>query len=195
VDNDMATLTEKFTISQPPSTAWDEAFSRVESYLSAHHLESRVLLNRLATTIVREARQAAESTPGVAPVALAMQTAEAKMGAWYHRVLQDGDPEDERFRARGRLALVMAGVPVLWPEYFLSDETPPPELVAAMKATYLEAGPEVVFTNMAPRAIEFPLVRAADETWETFRRLPALRATAGWIAIIGLLGAVWVVSH
>jgi len=28
-------------------TAWDEAFLRVESYLLAHQIESRLLLNRL----------------------------------------------------------------------------------------------------------------------------------------------------
>lgn len=182
-------------LSAETSPAWDEAFSRVESYLRAHNVESRVQLNRLATEIIEEARAGAAFRAGAEPVDLAIDAVAARMGAWFFRVLNDGDPADERFRARGRLALVMADVPARWPDYFLSDEPPPPDLVAAMKVCYLEAGPEVVFSNMAPRPIDFPLVRAAGDTWETFRKWPFLQATAGWIMIVGLLGAVWMASH
>ncbi|MBC8010917.1 MAG: hypothetical protein H7067_12570, partial [Burkholderiales bacterium] len=45
---------------EPVGPGWDEAFLRVESYLRAHQIESRLVLNRLAMEIVRAARAAAE---------------------------------------------------------------------------------------------------------------------------------------
>lgn len=190
------------TATEPPGPAWDEAFLRVESYLRAHQIESRLVLNRLAMEIIRAARAASE-LPGTTPasprdpVGLAMREAERRTTAWFARVLGDAaDPEDERLGTRGRIALVLADVPARWPQYFLSEAPPPPELVGAMREAYIEAGPEMSLTRMVPRPIDFgPIANVADEAWKTFARWPLLRAILGWMLFIGMLAAAWWLTH
>ena len=181
---------------------WDEAFLRVESYLRAHQIESRLLLNRLVVEIINSARlkshaAAVSGANSVDPVALAMREAERRTNAWFTRVLGDAvDPDDERLGTRGRIALVLADVPARWPQHFLAEATPPPDLVEAMRAAYIEAGPEMEVTRMVPRPLDFgPIANVADEAWRTFRRWPLLRAIAGWLLFIGLLGAIWFATH
>lgn len=187
------------TGSEPSGPAWDEAFLRVESYLRAHQIESRLLLNRLAVEIIRAARDAAEAPGGAGcdPVMLAMREAERRTASWFSRVLGDAaDPDDERLGTRGRIALVMADVPARWPQHFLAATPPPPELVEAMRAAYLEAGPELELTRMVPRPLDFgPIANVADEAWKTFARWPILRAVFGWLLFVGLLAAIWLATH
>ena len=185
--------------SAPSGPAWDEAFLRVESYLRAHQIESRLVLNRLAIEIIHAARSAAgaPSGQGMDPVSLAMREAERRATEWFARVLGDAaDPEDERLGTRGRIALVMADVPARWPQHFLSTTPPPPELVEAMRAAYIEAGPELELTRMVPRPLDFgPIANAADEAWQTFARWPVLRAVLGWLLFVGLLAFLWIRTH
>ncbi len=182
-------------------TAWDEAFLRVESYLRAHQIESRLLLNRLVVEIINAARAVALAPPSssatVDPIALAMREAERRTNAWFTRVLGDAvDSDDERLGTRGRIALVLADVPARWPQHFLSATPPPPDLVEAMRSAYIEAGPEMEFTRMTPRPLDFgPIANVADEAWRTFRRWPILRAVVVWLLFIGLLAAAWRFTH
>lgn len=199
----LRTVQEEPTVAPPesrapvaPDPAWDEAYARVESYLRAHQIESRIVLNALATEIMDEARRRSSGRHGQEPVVLAMEVANERMASWFDHVLGDETPSGERISVRGRLALVMANVPGRWPHYFLRSDVPPPELVETMKAAYLEAGPELQFSNMAPRPIDLgPIANAAGETWKTFLRWPLLRAITGWAIIIGLLVASWVLTR
>lgn len=176
---------------------WDEAFLRVESYLRAHRVESRLLLNRLASEIVTHARAQQPLHPGKDAVALAMHLAEQRLDAWFQSVL--GPPEgsgEAHFGARGRLAVLMADVPTRWPAHFLSEQPPPPELIEAMRTSYLAAGPELAFSNMAPRPLDLgPVASVAGETWRTFRRLPLLRSLVGWGLLIAAFVAAWMLTR
>jgi hypothetical protein len=182
---------------RPVGAAWDEAFLRVESYLRAHQIESRLLLNRLVMEIVLAAAAKAVTTPATDPLALSMAEAERRTTTWFARVLGDAaDPSDEHLGARGRIALVMADVPARWPQHFLAEGAPPTELITAMRAAYIEAGPEMEITRMVPRELDFgPIANAADETWKTFRRWPLLRAALGWALILALLALGWFYAH
>jgi hypothetical protein len=178
-----------------PDPAWDEAYARVESYLRAHQIESRIVLNDLVNEIIQEARERSRRRGGE-PLMFAMQVANERMASWFDHVLGDETPSGERISVRGRLALVMADVPGRWPHYFLRGDPTPPELVEAMKAAYLEAGPELQFSNMAPRPIDLgPIANAAGETWKTFLRWPLLRAITGWAIIIAVLAFTWVMTR
>ena len=179
-----------------PDPAWDEAYARVESYLRAHQIESRTLLNELTNAIIQEARTRSSGRHGQEPVVLAMQVANEWMAGWFDQLLGDETPSGERLSVRGRLALVMADVPGRWPHFFLRTENVPPELVERMKAAYLEAGPELQFSNMVPRPIDLgPIANVAGETCKTFQRWPLLRAFVGWALIIGLLAFTWVLTR
>lgn len=175
--------------------AWDEAFVRVESYLRAHHIDSRVLLNRLAAEIIGEARQLAASHPGDDPVTVAIEVLHRRMSGWFANVLQLGDEADAQLRARGRLALIMAEVPRRWPQHFLSKDPAPQELRQAASESSLHPGPELRLTNMAPAPLEFTFGEAVNDKWKTFSRWPFFRAAAAWLLIAGLLGAAWAASH
>ncbi|EIQ01135.1 hypothetical protein OpiT1DRAFT_05703 [Opitutaceae bacterium TAV1] len=190
---DLLTATVPSSSCPPPiEPDWDEAFVRVESYLRAHQIESRIQLNRLTSEIIQASRARAKLEPDADPVTLAIHVAEARLEAWCANVLGSR----ERAGLRGRLALAMANVPGRWPQHFLADTPPPPELVAAMRASYIETGPELKLTAMVPRKIDFgPVANAAGETWKTFRRLPFLRAVTGWVLIVALLAVIWVITH
>lgn len=180
----------------PIDRAWDDAFLRVESYLRSHRLESRILISRLTTEIVRAAQAEAVGRPDPVPVQIAMEVADRRMSAWFMRVLGETESDEPRLGARGRLALVLADVPGRWPQYFLSDDTPPDDMVAAMRSAYVEAGPQLRFSNMVPRPIDLgPIASAAGGTWSTLRRWPLLRAGLGWLVIIGVLAGIWAATH
>jgi len=182
-------------VAVPAGPAWDEAFLRVESYLRAHHLESRVLLNRLTTDIIREAHERTVANPGEAPVGLAMQVTHARIGAWFARVGEVSDWSDKRVRACGRLALVLADVPGRWPDCFLSVGPIPPELVAALSSGELRPGPELRFSNMSAAALEFSFSAPDNPNCPRQGGWAGVRAAAGWLVIVGFYGAAWAASH
>ena len=175
----------------PVNAEWDDAFLRVESYLRAHQLDSRVLLNQLTTEILAAARALAAEHPHEAPVTLALQVAHARIGEWLVHALGEGDWADERFRARGRLAILMAQVPEKCPERFLSHNELPAELRERLAAAALQPGPELRLTRMPSAPLEFPLTAAVQEKWETFSSSVFFRSAASWIAIAGLAGFAW----
>lgn len=181
--------------SAAPEPAWDEAFLRVESYLRAHHIESRVLLNRLAMTIIAKTRLLAASRPGDEIVTLAMQVTHAEMGAWFARVYGEGDWADERFRARGRLALLLTDMPGRWSGYFLSDEPLPEELASAMRTCAFQPGPEVRFSHMPPTPLDEILGDEKDPSRPPTGRRPYLRAALACILVGGLMGIAWAATH
>lgn len=176
---------------EPVDAAWDEAFLRVESYLRAHQIESRMLLTRLTTEIVAEARALAAQLPDEAPVTLAMRLAHARIGEWFQRELGEGDWSDERFRARGRLALLMSQLPQESPELFLSSQPLPAERGRRLSQAQLQPAPGMRPTTMPPAMLEFPLVEIAEEKWVTFSRSAFARAAASWVLFISVLGIAW----
>lgn len=191
------------TLSQPLSTpkvapadpAWDEAFLRVESYLRAHHIESRVLLNSLAITIMAKTRSLAESRPGEEVVTLAMQVTNAEMGTWFARVFGEGDWSDERFRARGRLALLLANLPARWPEHFLTPDALPADSSEAMRTCAFQPGPELRFSHMPPTSLVDVMGDTTDPAHARASRQAILRAASCWLLLVGLLGFAWISSH
>lgn len=190
----MGTVKESLAPLPPPrlpaDPAWDEAFLRVESYLRAHRVESRILLNRLTVEVIAAARDRVAEQPELAPLAAAMGEADARLGAWFTQLLDEPAGKRTRIGPRGRLALVLAQVPRRWPQHFLDTTGAPEEMVAAMRASYLEVGPELQFTNMAPQPIDLgPLANAAGDTWETLRRRPWLRLAAG--VVVAVVVAWW----
>lgn len=178
----------------PVSAEWDEAFLRVESYLRAHQIESRVLLNRLTSEIIMAARTLAAEHPGEAPVTLAMEVAHARIGEWMVKVLSGGDWGDRRLRARGRLAVLMAEIPHHCPERFLALEELPAEIQMRMRSAQLAAGPEMRLTSMPPSPLEFPKA-AVSEKWITFNRSAFSRAAASWLFIAGGIGVIWFMTR
>ena len=179
----------------PSGPAWDEAFLRVESYLRAHHVESRVVLNQLATEIIRDARDRALLSPNEEPVVAAMQATQARMGAWFARAGNTGDWSDERVRARGRLSLVLGESPVRRQNCFLSLEEVPTEVAASLAAGVLRPNPELQLSNMPPAPLEFGFNDPVNPSIAQKSGWATMREAAGWIALVGIYGAAWAASH
>jgi hypothetical protein len=168
---------------------------RVESYLRAHHLESRMRLNQVTIDIIREAGEGALADPREDPVAAAMRVTHARIGAWFARAGKTGDWSDERVRAGGRLALVLADLPAGRANGFLSAGPVPPELASALASGVLRSGPELRFSNMAAAPLEFSLADPDDPDSPRKSGWAGMRAAAGWLAIVGIYGAAWAASH
>ena len=97
--------------------------------------------------------------------------------------------------ARGRAAIYLAELPGRWPASFL-DHQPPPELLAELRSIYLEAGPNLEFTNMAPRPFDLgPVSDVAGETWRTFAKWPILRTLTVWCLFALLLGTAFYLTR
>jgi hypothetical protein len=186
------------TTDQPVAVAdreWDEAFLRVEGYLSAYGLESHVLLNQITAAIIREAQEKAQEGSSGNPVGLAMGIAHSHIGAWLAQSGQEIDWTNERTRAQGRLALIIADFPGRWSNHFLSSEPFPADLAAAMASFQMLPAPGMRVSNMAPEPLEFGLLEPGDPRLKTKRIWMPMRAVVPWILIFGFFGVAWASSH
>jgi len=190
-----ASASESAPLPVRPAPAWDEAFLRVESHLRSYRIESRVRLNQLTSEMIADARLLAVEHPDEAPVTLAMQVTHARIGAWLVHALGGGDWADERFRARGRLALLLADIPQRWPELFLAEVELPRDIKDRLASAQLRAGPELVLTRMPSAPLEIPLTSFVDEKWRALSRAVVLRSVGVWCGLFGLLGLAWAVTH
>ena len=172
---------------------WDEAFLRVESYLRAHGLESPVRLNAITAEIIRAAR--AVEPARAEPVPAAMEVAHARIGAWLARAGLELDWNDQRSRAQGRLALIIADLPGRWADYFLSPGPVPGKLAVALASGQLLPGPELRLTTMPPAPLEFGTIEAAARRHLVSGAQRSVRALVSWLLIAGLLGIAWAASH
>lgn len=168
----------------PFASDWDEAYSRVESYLRAHQIRNRILLSRMVGEIVKRAVETSGQN-GSNPVTCAMELADQAMADWFDRVLGEGGGAHKRLSIKGRLALTMAEVPERWPEHFLGPDPLPGEMAESMRNCYLEAGPGFQFSNMVPRPIDLgPIASAAGGTWATFQKWPLIRGLFLWTVFL-----------
>jgi len=179
----------------PNGPGWDEGFLRVESYLRAHHTESRVLLNRLTSEIIDAAWKQAPQFPGEEPVELAMRVAHERIGAWLEGAGHPGDWSEVRVRTRGRLALAVTGLSGRWAGQLFSTHPVAPEFATELAAATLHPGPELSLSNMPTAPLEFGFDDAAATDLRKTGGWSLVRG-AGWsVGLIGLFGLVWAQTH
>jgi hypothetical protein len=121
---------------------------------------------------------------------LAMEEALSEIAEWTQDVL-DVPLENRRLAARGRLALLLAGMPDKWQGVFLTPAPWPPEFVDAMRRSYLAAGPRFAALTMVPKPLELnALGSGAAQWWETMDRKPIIRIMfTGVLVLTGVLAA------
>ncbi|MEX1116971.1 MAG: hypothetical protein WEB53_17125 [Akkermansiaceae bacterium] len=161
---------------------WEEAYAAVEAYLQALRLRNRLLVAELVRSILWRASARRVTEPEKPARLLAMEEALSEVAEWTQDVL-DVPLENRRLAARGRLALLLAGMPGKWQGVFLTPAPWPPEFVDAMKRSYLAAGPQFAELTMIPKPLELNAIGSgAAQWWETMDRRPIVR-----IMFIGLL--------
>jgi len=172
---------------------WNLAFVRVEDYLRAHRVESRLHQIRLIEKILERAADRHAADPAQDPTVLAAEETEALMDDWFGEVLEEKGLPHERIAVDGRLALLLCDGIERWPYAFLQDAGHlPPEFVRAMRATSIRAGPDLAVSSMVPRPIDLgPITAAAGETLERVERWPLLRGLLLWVLFAGILAAIF----
>jgi hypothetical protein len=170
---------------------WEEAYAAVEAYLQALRLRNRLLVAELVRGILWRASARRIKEPEKPARYLAMEEALTEVADWTQDVL--GVPlENRRLAARGRLALLLAGMPGQWQGIFLTPAPWPPEFVAAMTKSYLAAGPQFAELTMIPQPLELNAIGSgAAQWWETMDRRPIMRFMVVG-TLIGLIAVgVW----
>ncbi len=170
---------------------WEEAYAAVEAYLQALRLRNRLLVAELVRSILWRASARRVNEPEKPARLLAMEEALSEVAEWTQDVL-DVPLENRRLAARGRLALLLAGMPGKWQGVFLTPAPWPPEFVEAMKKSYLAAGPQFAQLTMIPRPLELNAIGSgAAQWWETMDRRPIVRLMFLGLLIGLILLTVW----
>ena len=170
---------------------WEDAYTAVEAYLAALHIRNRLLVAELVRGILWRASERRANEPESTARKLAMEEMLSEIGVWTERVL-DEPLVDRRLAARGRLALLLAGMPDRWQGVFLTPEPWPDEFVAAMRSSYLAAGPQFAELTMVPKPLELNVIGSgAAQWWETMDRRPIVRRMFAFSLVMALIAAVW----
>ena len=172
--------------------AWNAAYVRVEDYLRAHRIHNRLHQSRLIQEILERAARRHAERPALDPTTLAAEETEAMMDAWFATVLEKQDQPHDRIAIDGRVALLLSDGPQKWPYAFLDGKNIPAEFAGAMRASSMEAGPDLAVSSMVPRPIDLgPITEVAGETLERFERWPILRTLFLWLAFVAALAAIF----
>lgn len=178
-------------LSEDELLEWEEAYAAVEAYLQALRLRNRLLVADLVRSILTRASARRASEPDQPARLLAMEEALSEIAEWTQDVL-DVPLENRRLAARGRLALLLAGMPDKWQGVFLTPAPWPPAFVEAMRSSYLAAGPRFAALTMVPRPLEFNVIgNGAAQWWETMDRKPIMRLMFAGLLIFLCALAVW----
>ena len=170
---------------------WEEAYAAVEAYLQALRLRNRLLIAELVRRILWQAAARKVSEPDKPGRILAMEEALSEIATWTQQVL-DEPLENRRLAARGRLALLLAGVPEKWQGTFLTPAPWPDEFVESMRSSYLAAGPRFAELTMRPQPLELnALGTGAAQWWETMERRPIVRIMFAGVLLALVAIGLW----
>ena len=168
---------------------WEEAYTAVEAYFQALRLRNHLLVAELVRGILWRASARRADEPTKPARLLAMEEALSEVAEWTQDVL-DVPLENRRLAARGRLALLLAGMPDKWQGVFLTPAPWPPAFVEAMKSSYLAAGPRFAALTMVPKPLELNAFgMGAAQWWESMERKPIMRLmfTGILLAVVALV--------
>jgi len=174
---------------------WDEAFLRVESYLRAYGLESRMRLNQITSEIIQTAQALWSEEKDSSPVILSMQVTRGKIDDWLTKIDLSPEFTSERTAADARIALILADLPGRWSDHFLNSGTLPAQFMNSIGTTRVLPTPEMCVSTMPPA----PLDLGAGEGNEPTFALPSVgsfpHAALTWITILSFFCTVWAASH
>ena len=171
---------------------WNAAYGKVESYFHALRVRNKVLLGRLVIHVLKRAMRRAPQEPERLATTLAAEEMDRVVTEWFAEVLQEPPTgTDQMLSTRGRLALLLADMPGKWQDQFLRPGPWPKEFLTAMRAAYLQAGPDFQLSKMASR----PLHLGPITTLTNFSRLPYARMIAIWTLFGVILILIFVLTH
>lgn len=172
--------------------AWNAAYVRVEDYLRAHRIHNRLHQSRLIQAVLERAARRHEANPALDPTTLAADEASAAMDEWFTELLGDKNLPADRIATSGRVAMLLADGPQKWPYAFLDSKNVPEEFVRTLRASSIQAGPDMAVSSMVPREIDLGLIsEAAGETLERIEKWPIVRTLLLWAAFVATLMGIF----
>jgi hypothetical protein len=159
---------------------WDEAFEKVEHYLRACRVASRLHRARLTALILQRAVEKRAAIPpetaGVHLATVAIEEARILITRWLGGLLPPRAGDRPYTLSEGFLALYLCDAPMRWPNAFLNPQLTPPGFAETLHARLVKTGPELEVSSMVPRPLDRGLIPdLADSAMETFDRFPILR--------------------
>lgn len=171
---------------------WNEAYTKVERYLTALRLRNKFLLGQYVYRILGRATRRARTETAVAPTELAMEEAVKAINDWVGEVLgADVADTPHRIATQGRLAMLLADVPGKWQALFLAPGPWPDDFVRAMRESYLRAGPDFQISSMQPRPIDLGPIH----TLTTLSKRPYLKMILLWLVLMAAAVGFWLLTH
>jgi len=175
-----------------PLEEWNAAYAKVENYFHALRVGNKALLGQLVLRVLERAARRAPAEPNHSVTQLAAEEMERLVTEWFAEVLQEPPNNfSQILSTRGRLALLLADMPGKWQEQFLHPSPWPEEFVAAMRETYLRAGPDFQLSKMAPRPFDLGPIT----TLTNLGRIPYLKMTLTWMLFAMLLIIIFILTH
>ncbi len=172
--------------------AWDEAFGKVENYLRACRVASRLHRARLTALILQRALERRATNQDVLLTTLAIDEARDLIDRWMVGLLPPRENERPYSMAEGFLSLYLCDAPMRWPNAFLNPQQEPPGFADTLHARLVKTGPELEVSSMVPRAMDRGLIQGwAGSAKDTFDRLPVLRTLFLWTLFAILLAALF----
>jgi len=169
---------------------WDEAFEKVENYLRACRVASRLHRARLTAAILQgaiEKRAHAAEGDALARTHLAtvaIDEARRLIIAWMSGLFPPRSDDRPYTLSEGFLALYLCDAPMRWPNAFLNPQLSPPGFAETLHARLVKTGPELEVSSMVPRPLDRGLIpELAGSAKETFDRFPFLRILFLWLLI------------
>jgi len=170
---------------------WEEAYAAVEAYLQALRIRNRLLAAELVRGILWRASARRVAEPEKTARYLAMEEALSEIANWTQDVL-DEPLENRRLAARGRLALLLAGMPGRWQGVFLTPAPWPPAFVESMRKSYLAAGPQFAELTMIPQPLELNALGTGAAQWQrTMDRSPIVRKISIALILAGIAASIY----
>ena len=178
-------------LSEAELEEWEEAYAAVEAYFQALRIRNRLLVAELVRKVLWRASERRAKDPKRSARELAVEEALAEIAAWTQTVL-DEPLENSRMAARGRLALLLTGMPDKWQSVFLTPAPWPPAFVEAMRSAYLASAPNFAGLPMVARPLELNVFGSgAAQWWDTMDRRPIMRIMFTLVLLAVAAAAVW----
>lgn len=170
----------------------DEAFEKVENYLRACRIASRLHRARLSAILLQRAIRRRQSGVAGSLGSLVIQQAREDLEAWMRTALGGTPDPASPAAARSFLALYLCDGYLRWPNAVLGESTPQ-ELVDALRMGVVRAGPELQISHMAPRAIDYGLLpELAGDAVEKLETAPWIKTAIVWALFLAAMVALFI---
>jgi len=171
----------------------DEAYGKVENYLRACRVASRVHRARITATIVGRALERRSAAGATTPLStLAVGEARQLIAAWMAGLLPPRQGDQPHTLAEGFVALYLCDGPMRWPNAFLARGEEPPGFRETLRARLVKAGPDLEVSSIVPRPLDrVVLPDLAGSARDTFDRFPILRTLLFWLLFAAALAALF----